>query len=46
MNFTGIDSPYEAPETPDVRLDTSRLPVEAAVEQLIRVLEARGLTKA
>jgi bifunctional enzyme CysN/CysC len=45
-NFTGIDSPYEAPETPDVRLDTARLPVEAAVEQLIRVLESRGLTKA
>jgi bifunctional enzyme CysN/CysC len=45
-NFTGIDSPYEAPETPDVRLDTARLSVEEAVEQLIRVLEARGLTKA
>lgn len=46
MNFTGIDSSYEAPENPDVRLDTDRLPVEAAVEQLMRVLEARGLTKA
>jgi bifunctional enzyme CysN/CysC len=46
MNFAGIDSPSEAPETPDVRLDTAQLSVEAAVEQLIRVLEARGLTKA
>ncbi|MCS7483547.1 adenylyl-sulfate kinase [Umezawaea endophytica] len=30
-NFTGIDSPYEPPESPDVRLDTTALtPVEAA----------------
>ena len=24
-NFTGIDSPYEAPEEPELRLDTTRL---------------------
>ena len=22
-NFTGIDSPYEAPETPEIRIDTT-----------------------
>ena len=32
-NFTGIDSPYEQPETPDVRLNTSgRSPEELVVE--------------
>jgi bifunctional enzyme CysN/CysC len=46
MNFTGISSPYEAPEEPDVRLNTALLPVEAAVEELIGVLESKGLTKA
>src|SRR5258706_10323822 len=29
-NFTGIDSPYEAPEDPEIRFDTTRLTPEAA----------------
>ena len=30
-NFTGIDSPYEAPERPDIRIDTTKMtPYEAA----------------
>jgi bifunctional enzyme CysN/CysC len=30
-NFTGIDSPYEAPETPEIRIDTTKVtPAEAA----------------
>jgi bifunctional enzyme CysN/CysC len=30
-NFTGIDSPYEPPENPEIHIDTARLsPVEAA----------------
>jgi len=44
-NFTGISSPYEAPEHPDVHLETAKLSVEAAVEELVRILDARGLTK-
>lgn len=44
-NFTGISSPYEAPEHPDVHLETANLSVEAAVEELVRILEAKGLTK-
>ncbi len=46
MNFTGIDSPYEPPEDPDARLDTARLSVDAAVDEVLRLLEARGLTTA
>lgn len=46
MNFTGIDSRYEPPETPDAHLDTARLSVESAVDELLRLLEAKGLTKA
>ena len=37
-HFTGIDSPYEAPVNPEVRLDTSRLSVEECVNQLIHYL--------
>jgi adenylyl-sulfate kinase len=37
-NFTGIDSKYEPPHTPDVRLDTVAFSVEECVDQLLRVL--------
>jgi bifunctional enzyme CysN/CysC len=41
-NFTGIDSPYEAPESPDIRLDTTNADVEAQVDRIIRFLAERG----
>ena len=41
-NFTGIDSPYEAPESPDIRLDTAKLSAEEAAEQVIDWLDANG----
>lgn len=34
-NFTGISSPYEAPELPDLVIDTSQLPLDQAVSRLI-----------
>ncbi len=38
-NFTGIDSPYEAPEHPEVRIDTTVTTPEAAAEAIVaRVL--------
>ncbi len=37
-NFTGIDSPYEAPEDPEIRLDTTRLTSEAAASRVIAYL--------
>jgi bifunctional enzyme CysN/CysC len=42
-NFTGIDSPYEAPENPEIRLDTSLLAPEAAALQVIKHLRAAGI---
>jgi bifunctional enzyme CysN/CysC len=42
-NFTGIDSPYEAPEAPEVRVDTSQLTPEQAAEQILDVLRNRGI---
>lgn len=39
-NFTGIDSPYEAPEAPEIRIDTTRLSAEEAAELIVeRLLE-------
>ncbi|MBL6708300.1 MAG: sulfate adenylyltransferase subunit CysN [Pseudomonadales bacterium] len=37
-HFTGIDSPYEAPESADLRLDTSELSVEECVDRLLDLL--------
>jgi bifunctional enzyme CysN/CysC len=34
-NFTGISSPYEAPERPDIRVDTTRESPEAAAERIV-----------
>jgi bifunctional enzyme CysN/CysC len=41
-NFTGFDSPYEAPDAPDIRLDTDTLSAEAAADQVIEILRTRG----
>jgi bifunctional enzyme CysN/CysC len=34
-NFTGISSPYERPERPDIRVDTTRETPEAAAERIV-----------
>ncbi|WP_194953383.1 sulfate adenylyltransferase subunit CysN [Sphingopyxis solisilvae] len=34
-NFTGIDSPYEAPETPEIRIDTTVMSPEEAADLII-----------
>ncbi|MBA3941994.1 MAG: adenylyl-sulfate kinase [Sphingopyxis sp.] len=34
-NFTGIDSPYEAPESPEVRIDTTAMTPEEAADLII-----------
>jgi bifunctional enzyme CysN/CysC len=34
-NFTGIDSPYEPPENPEMRIDTTRLTPEAAADLIV-----------
>jgi bifunctional enzyme CysN/CysC len=39
-NFTGIDSPYETPENPELRIDTTQLSAEDAAAVLVkRVLD-------
>lgn len=35
-NFTGIDSPYEVPEAPEVRIDTRLMSPEQAADEIIR----------
>jgi bifunctional enzyme CysN/CysC len=42
-NFTGVDAPYEAPEQPEVRVDTTQTSPERAADQIIAVLERNGI---
>jgi bifunctional enzyme CysN/CysC len=44
-NFTGIDSPYEAPEKPDVHIDTTQVSAEEAAMLVIRTLLERGIVR-
>ena len=37
-NFTGIDSPYEPPEDPDIRVNTVEMTPEEAAEHIVRKL--------
>ncbi len=40
--FTGISAPYEAPERPELTLDTNRQTVEESVAQILAYLEGKG----
>ncbi|HEX8842185.1 MAG TPA: sulfate adenylyltransferase subunit CysN [Sphingomicrobium sp.] len=40
-NFTGIDSPYEAPEAPEIRIDTTKLTAEQAADLIVEELLSR-----
>ena len=42
-NFTGIDSPYEAPESAEVRVDTTAITPEEAADQVIDQLRVQGV---
>ena len=37
-DFTGIDSPYEAPDAPEIELNTENLSVEQAVDVIVRAI--------
>jgi bifunctional enzyme CysN/CysC len=45
-HFTGIDSPYEAPESPELSIDTSAEPVDAAAQRVLEWLRAQGIVPA
>jgi len=42
-NFTGLDSPYEAPETPEIRINTVDCSAEDAADQIIAWMDERGM---
>ncbi|HZC37958.1 MAG TPA: adenylyl-sulfate kinase, partial [Sphingomicrobium sp.] len=40
-NFTGIDSPYEAPENAEIRIDTTKLTADEAADLIVEELLKR-----
>ena len=41
-NFTGVDSPYEAPEAAEIRIDTLAMDAETAADLIVRFLDGDG----
>ncbi len=44
-NFTGIDAPYEAPDNPELVLETDKYSVEECVDQTIDFLQSHNYIK-
>jgi adenylylsulfate kinase len=42
-NYTGIDSPYEAPEKPELVIDTDTLSIEQSAGAVLKLLQERGM---
>lgn len=42
-DFTGISSPYEKPDNPELVVDTGNLPLVASVNKVIGSLHDRGI---
>jgi len=38
-NYTGVDSPYEAPETPEIIIDTKCLTIEESVNEVLNQIQ-------
>ncbi len=45
-NFTGISSPYEAPLSADITIQTDSLDIDSSVEKIINFLQKRGYLNA
>lgn len=43
--FTGIDSPYEPPEKPELHIRTAELSVDESVERIIAYLQDRHILR-
>ncbi len=44
-DFTGINAPYEAPENPDVLIETENTTVEEAVEKVLKFVKNKWLLR-
>jgi adenylylsulfate kinase len=45
-NFTGVSSPYEAPDRPELIIDTDRMNLAESADSVLNLLRARGAINA
>jgi len=45
-NFTGISSPYEAPQNPEIHIDNDGLSIEEAADMVVKYLITKGYLNA
>ncbi len=45
-NFTGIDSEYQAPQNPEIEVDTVKMSADEAAEMIVKYLSDKGLLSA
>jgi bifunctional enzyme CysN/CysC len=45
-NFTGVDSPYETPQGPELHIETALIPPDLAADNILRTLRATGIIDA
>jgi bifunctional enzyme CysN/CysC len=45
-HFTGITSPYEAPESPEIHIETTLVSSEAAADRILQALQERAILQA
>ncbi|MCL6630880.1 MAG: adenylyl-sulfate kinase, partial [Armatimonadetes bacterium] len=43
LEFTGVSSPYEAPQNPELRLSTANESVETTVDKIVRYMREKGI---
>ena len=43
--FTGVDDPYETPENPDVKVDTTEITPDEAAQEVLLELQRQGYLK-
>jgi adenylylsulfate kinase len=44
-NYTGISSPFEEPDNPDLILDTSKLSIDDSVDRVLKYLKVTDFLK-
>ena len=44
--FTGVSDPYEAPESPEIRIESELEEPEESAQRILQLLEQRGLIPA
>jgi adenylylsulfate kinase-like enzyme len=44
--FTGVSDPYEAPESPEIRIESEHEEPEESAQRILQLLEQRGLIPA